>query len=161
MINKDCYLCSIRLLTRRDYSQHELTKKLLKRDFQLADITQVLEKLKEMKYLDDQRYLEGRVRYYLKSKKGPDYILKKCQELRLEISYTLIEDITNELQINQDEHIQYHIQKKLESLRIKKKRYSSNEAYKIKSKVILYLVSKGYKVFNINTYLRDLDYELS
>lgn len=46
---------ALRLLTRRDHSVMELRRKLLQRDYREPEISEALDRLRELKYLDDSR----------------------------------------------------------------------------------------------------------
>lgn len=157
---KECYSTSIKLLTRRDYSSFKLSQKLEEKGFEPDDIELTLEKLRGQKYLNDQTYLEGLVRHYARNKKGPEYIIPKCEAEGLAITEELIHETYETLGLEIDEMIKEHIQKKLRFDNTKFKDLSSEERFKQYSRLSRHLLSKGYIVKNIERYLpNESDYE--
>lgn len=150
---KDCYSSSIKLLVRRDYSTYKISKKLLEKGFEESEIEETVEKLMGMNYLNDQNYLEDRVRHYARNKKGPHYILKKCEDEKLPVTESLIHEIYETLGLSPEAMIQEHIQKNLEFNRIKINELSQEERLKLTLKLTRHLLSKGYIVQNIEQYI--------
>jgi len=64
---------ALRLLTRREYSQAELSERLLK-DFSAEDVEETLQWCTEKKLLSDERFLESRVRHRIYQGYGPRWI---------------------------------------------------------------------------------------
>lgn len=58
-----CIDAALKMLGRRDYAVKELTQKLLEKEYETEDVTQVINRLIELKYLNDERYASGRVKY--------------------------------------------------------------------------------------------------
>lgn len=58
---------ALRLLGRRDYSSAELRARLLRKGFAPAPVETVVERCRELGYLDDRRYAEERARALLRS----------------------------------------------------------------------------------------------
>ena len=52
------YAVAVRILSRRELSEKELSDRLTKRGFALEDIDHAIEKCKKLQYLDDERYAE-------------------------------------------------------------------------------------------------------
>lgn len=61
-LNKEALHSAIHLLSRREHSQKELIQKLLTREFQQDDLTEVIEHLLAKNYLSDERYAESMIR---------------------------------------------------------------------------------------------------
>lgn len=150
---KDCYSASLNLLIRRDYSRFKIKQKLEDKGYSLDDIEAAISKLEGQNYLNEKNYLEGRIRHYARNKKGPLYILKKCEEEKLPITEDLIYQTYHDLNLDIDEMIQYHIHKKLDFNRINIQELSSQEFFKLYSRLSRHLLSKGYIVKNIEQYL--------
>ncbi|PNU18996.1 recombinase RecX [Geothermobacter hydrogeniphilus] len=55
---QDPWPVALRLLTRRDHSRAELQRKLLQRGFDAEAVTRVLDRCRQLGYLDDRRYAE-------------------------------------------------------------------------------------------------------
>jgi len=56
---KDCFAAALRLLTRRDHSCTELSKKLVDRGFPQDQIKIAISECLRLNYLDDERYATG------------------------------------------------------------------------------------------------------
>ncbi|HHT48420.1 MAG TPA: regulatory protein RecX [Firmicutes bacterium] len=65
---------SLTLLGRRDYSVRELMRKLEGKGYQRDEIDAAVTRLREWKYLDDERYLRRLIEKYRKDKKSRSYI---------------------------------------------------------------------------------------
>ncbi|MFW6287176.1 MAG: regulatory protein RecX [bacterium] len=65
------------LLSYRDRSTHELQERLLKKGYQEEDILKVIERLKELSYIDDRSFAEKWVRDRIKHKPRGKNMLKK------------------------------------------------------------------------------------
>ena len=59
---KDCLAAALRLLTRRDHSRWELTRKLIDRGFSQGQIKSAVSQCLHLNYLDDERYATGYTR---------------------------------------------------------------------------------------------------
>ncbi len=150
---KDCYSSSLKLLVRRDYSTYKITQKLLEKGYPHDEVEKTLEKLKSQNYLNDQNYLEGRVRHYARNKKGPHYILQKCEEERLSVTEEFIYQTYKELGLTIPQMIREHIAKKLLFHNIQIQELDREKRFKLYSKLSRHLLSKGYIVKNIEQYL--------
>ena len=62
---------ALRLLSRREHSEQELTAKLLRKDVGVGTVTQVIADLKERDYLSDQRFTEMFVSSRIERGQGP------------------------------------------------------------------------------------------
>lgn len=67
------------LLSRREYSAYELTKKAQEKKFEQSEITQTLEELQSKDYQSDTRVVESMIAYY-QGKYGKAMIKRKCRE---------------------------------------------------------------------------------
>lgn len=77
---RDCYQAALRLLTGRDYTVLALQRKLLQREYDIAEITGVIERLVFEGYLQDRRYAERFIMSARESGRFVGYRLQ--QELR-------------------------------------------------------------------------------
>lgn len=71
---------ALALLSRRDYSQHDLSKKLQALSDDQSEIDSTLAWLQELSYLDDQRYAEAFVRDSIAKNRGPIRIRNELQQ---------------------------------------------------------------------------------
>jgi regulatory protein len=67
------------LLSRREYSAYELTKKAKEKGFELQDITESLQELQSKDYQSDTRLVESMIASY-QGKYGKSVIKRKCRE---------------------------------------------------------------------------------
>lgn len=70
-----------------------------------------------------------------------------------------IEDIDfhlNDLKVNINDHLKYHVKKKLDFNRVDLESLDDQEKYKLSYKLSNHLNSKGYKDFNIQTILKEV-----
>ena len=144
------YKYALKILTIRDLSAKRLRDKLIEKKFPLQDIQSTIEEFIKLNYLNDERYIEMRVRGLLNKKLGPLLIQSKLEQEGIRCSLELIEQIADEAKINIEENKQYLIEKKKASL-------SPNlDEFNAKLKIIRYLHSKGY--INSSTIWLDEDF---
>jgi regulatory protein len=67
------------LLSRREYSAYQLTKKAKEKKFEEPEITKAIEELQSKDYQSDQRFVEGMITSY-QGKYGKAMIKRKCRE---------------------------------------------------------------------------------
>ncbi|HAJ63009.1 MAG TPA: RecX family transcriptional regulator [Cyanobacteria bacterium UBA8543] len=67
------------LLSRREYSAYELTKKGQEKGFDLQEITEVIQELQSKDYQSDRRLVESMIASY-RGKYGKTVIKRKCRE---------------------------------------------------------------------------------
>lgn len=67
------------LLSRREYSAYQLTKKAKEKKYEEAEIAQAIEELQSKDYQSDTRVVEGMIASYL-GKYGKSMIKRKCRE---------------------------------------------------------------------------------
>ena len=67
------------LLSRREYSAYELTKKAKEKGFEQNDITEALQELQSKEYQSDTRLVESMISSY-QGKYGKSVIKRKCRE---------------------------------------------------------------------------------
>ncbi|MBQ6687592.1 MAG: RecX family transcriptional regulator [Bacilli bacterium] len=135
---KEAYYLAIKMLNTKMRTAKEINKQLKKKDISSTVINNIIDKLYQEKYLDDERYIKAYVNDQVNlSINGP-----------LKIKRELVELGFNELDIDSylntiDEEIWLT---KIDKYITKKLKASSNlSAYKLKIKVINELVNKGYK----------------
>ncbi|HEY9670882.1 MAG TPA: regulatory protein RecX [Waterburya sp.] len=68
-----------KLLSRRDYSTYELTKKAKEKGFALSDIEEAIQELQSKDYQSDTRLVESMIASY-QGKYGKSVIKRKCRE---------------------------------------------------------------------------------
>lgn len=79
---------ALRKLSRRDFAERELFEALLKLECPDADAARVVQELKAMGYLDDDRLMQAQARSCLASKRGPGALWQRLQRRGIEITRT-------------------------------------------------------------------------
>lgn len=74
-----CSYYFYKLLSRRDYSTYELTKKGQEKGFDIQEITEVIQELQSKDYQSDRRLVESMIASY-RGKYGKSVIKRKCRE---------------------------------------------------------------------------------
>lgn len=77
--NMTCLDYFYRLLSRRDYSAYELTKKAQEKGFESQEIAAALEELQRQDYQSDTHFIESMIATY-QGKYGKAVIKRKCRE---------------------------------------------------------------------------------
>ncbi len=70
-------------LSRRDHSSEELRGKLLRKGYDAAVVSEIMDRLRAERLLDDGRYLENFVAYHAARGQGPNRVRAKLRELGL------------------------------------------------------------------------------
>lgn len=135
-MNKECYLKAIRILTRKDYSIHKLTKKLLDLNFSNDDVSLVINTLVDERFLREDQYIESRVKGFMHKYCSPTFIQQKLSEENCKIEISSIIEIFEEYNYSTSYQIDYLIDKKLRSIK-----NVDNNTY---PKIMRFLLSKGH-----------------
>ncbi len=149
-----CKDAALRFLSRRLHSCGELKLKLIKKNFSKEIIGKVLTELKQKKYLNDEEFAFQFAKEKLK--RGKYGIHKIENELKSKgIEKTIFEKIISQIdEKNFQNNIFELIQKKIDQIK-----HKETDKRKIKSKIITYLLSKGYDYELIFNSLKDFDLE--
>jgi len=139
---ENCYQAllqySLRLIARKRYTEQELKKKLIaKKVGDGNDVINVIERLKELKYVDDGSFAADYISTRMKISPKGKQMLK--MELRMKgVSSLLITDAIEKADID-EESLAKRVITKYE------KRYIGLEKNKKKEKIMRLLISKGFK----------------
>lgn len=95
--NSDIYNYAIRLLSKRDYSEFNLRRKLQSKCDSSAVIDGVISKVQALGYQSDQRYIQHFISYSIAQKKGPIWIQAKLREKGLNGSQ--VENILGDIDV--------------------------------------------------------------
>lgn len=137
------------LLSKFDYSESELSKKLSLSGFNNEVIGIIIDYIKKFNYLDDRRYAENYILYKGKSK-SKKMILKELSQRG--IDQRLVNDLV-ENDIDEEDAINKLIAKKL--------KISKNIDTKFINKLSAYLYRKGFDYDLINDKISKLRYDYS
>jgi len=146
--NKKCYLLAIKMLAKKDYSRHKLSKKLIDRKFEKAIVNEVIDYLVEEKYLKEEYYIEARIKGFMYKNYSPDYIQQKLNQ---EFCYPEMEQITTifrEYNYDSEFQIKDLIRKKLNLMTVEK-----DNAQKSREKLIRFVLSKGHSYGEASGYI--------
>lgn len=146
---------AIRLLTRQDYSEYKLRKKLSEKNYPHDQIDLAIEKVKSYNYLREDLYLEARIKGLMRKNLSASHIKRKLEQEFLYPSEEYIYSIFSENSFTQNKQINDLIHKKLRNKDLKDLNFE--EKRKIKEKIIRHLQSKGHSysqsISSIENYL--------
>ncbi len=142
---KDCYLYSIKILTKKDYSIFKLKKKLKSKDFSEEKISTTIDYLVEKKFLRENEYIRMRAESLIKKSYSSTYIKQKLLHEELYIEEHEIDEIKVALGLDQQEIIKELIHKKT---------MSTNNCNR--DKALRFLQSKGYSYEEVESCINDV-----
>lgn len=151
-MNQRIYNYSIHLLARQDYSEFKLRQKLRsKKDNLPHEVDEVIEKLREKGLLREEAYRRLFIRKWMIKGEGEDKIRKRGSMEKLVFEDGEFEAISQELGFTDDDSIEKLIQKKL---RMKDIPTDPKEKFKLRDKVLRFLISKGHSYEDAKTSLQ-------
>ena len=141
-MNQRIYNYSIHLLARQDYSEFKLRQKLRsKKDNLPHEIEEVIETLKTRGLLREAAYRRLFIRKWMLKGESEEKIRKRGQLEALTFDEEEFTNAQNELGITEDESLDKLIQKKLRSKNLP---LDPKEKFKLRDKVLRFLISKGH-----------------
>lgn len=135
------YLYAIRLLAKRDYSEHKMRQKLKEKGFPAEHQDFAIAEIIEKKYLREDSYIESKIRAWIHKGYSPRQISFRFSQEKLNVSEDFISEVFSRERTSVEDQIQALMQKKRIDSSILE---SSKEAYKKRQKFLAYLVSKGH-----------------
>lgn len=138
---KEAYNYCIYLLSKRDYSKYKITKKLNSRKYSIETKEKVIQKIIDQGYLREEAYTTMRIKTLLYKGYANFFIKQKLAEEKLEVDDHRIDQLREENHISNHESIHYLLDKKL---RYKEIPEDKEQYYKLRDKVIRFLISKGH-----------------
>lgn len=147
MIDKEIYLHSIKLLSKKDYSIHKLTQKLLLKGHNECDIDEVIDVLIEKRFLNEKNYTKNRMQSLVLKFYSDNFIAQKLESEKLEFDLNVLEEIRYEEKLTQRAAIAKLFEKKLRIL--SKVEFDQ----KNKQKLISFMFSKGYSFEQIEAHI--------
>lgn len=129
---------ALRLITRKRYTQNELNKKLLaKKIGSKQDKAKVIDRLKELKYIDDKSFARDYITTRTQLNPRGKMLLK--MELRMKgIEDSIIKDALENASLDEEMLAERVISKRM-------KQYEGLDKYKKKEKIMRLLISRGFK----------------
>jgi SOS response regulatory protein OraA/RecX len=141
-MNTRIYNYSIHLLARQDYSEYKLRQKLRsKKDNLPHEIEEVLEKLKERGLLKEESYRRLFIRKWMMKGESEEKIRKRGAIEKLQFEDQEFEMCSRELGFSDEDSLEKLVAKKL---RLKEIPKDPAEKYKLRDKVLRFLISKGH-----------------
>jgi len=132
----------IHLLARQDYSEYKLRQKLRSKPQNLPHmIDQVIIKLVSRGLLREDRYRRLFIRKWMMKGEAEDKIRRRGEMEKLTFEDGEFESISEELGLTDNDSLEKLIQKKLRSKEIPT---NPEEKYKLRDKVLRFLISKGH-----------------
>lgn len=135
------YRYLIRLLAKRDYSEHKLTQKLKQKGYNKADIEVALTKVKDQNFLREDNYIESRVKGLLRKGYSPSLTLQKLRIENIDLDESTIIDMAHSNGIDLEQIKEELIAKKERSLP------DNIDEFKKRQKIAQFLASKGHYQF--------------
>jgi regulatory protein len=141
-MNQRLYNYCIHLLARQDYSEYKLKQKLRSKPDNLPhEIDEVLLKLNEHGLLREDNYKRLFIRKWMMKGEAEEKIRRRGAQEKLELNREDFELVKKELCFDDSESIEKLVAKKLRSKAIPQ---NPLERYKLRDKVLRYLISKGH-----------------
>lgn len=113
-MNKELLNYALRLLNRKDYTEKEIRDKLLKKSQNGEEINEVIEYLKEKRFIDDIRYAQNYLYFRLKRGYGKRRVVHEL------LNKGIGEDLIESVMTSEDESAEEVFLKKLTLLKGKK-----------------------------------------
>jgi SOS response regulatory protein OraA/RecX len=141
-MNQRIYNYSIHLLARQDYSEFKLRQKLRsKKDNLPHEVDEVLEALKSKGLLKEANYRRLFIRKWMMKGESEQKIRMRGAQEKLEFESEEFELVEKELGFSDEDSLEKLIAKKLRSKEIPS---DPQEKYKLRDKVLRFLISKGH-----------------
>lgn len=96
----DAFSKALKYISFQQRSTNEVIENLKKSNYNQAIITRTIEKLTELKFLDDERFAENTLNYCINTKKGPFVLERKLKEKKVneQIIKTILQEYTYDIQ---------------------------------------------------------------
>lgn len=135
------YLYAIRLLAKRDYSEHKMRQKLKEKGFPAEHQDFAIAEITEKNYLREDSYIESKIRTWMHKGYSPQQISFRFSQEKLNVDTETILEVFSKERTSVEDQIKQLMDKK----RIDESIFEpSKEGYKKRQKFLAYLVSKGH-----------------
>ena len=138
VLPKRAKLRAMNLLTKRDYSEYQLRKKLEEGEYSQEIVEEAIEYVKSFHYIDDTRYAKEYIRVYMESKSKMRILLDLSQK---GISKETVQRCYDEMVGDDENEVEMS---QIRTLLQKKKYNASTATYEEKAKISAYLYRKGF-----------------
>jgi regulatory protein len=147
------YMYLVKILSSRDYSEHQLREKLHGKQHSLEEIDSAINEIKSRGFLREEAYLEIRIKGFMTRGYSPDYIQQKLTEEHLSVTTETIDSVFTEYGLTPEDQIDRLVRKKIQG--------KSDLGYDQQSKALRYLLSKGHDFGNSKKVLKKIIDELT
>jgi regulatory protein len=147
---KTGYLYAIKLLTKRDYSKFKLKMKLASKSVNEDVADEIIEYLVDKKFLNEENYIEGRVKSLMLKGYSKEYIVEKLYSEQLQCSTQIIDGLFEEYKFSEEIQITHLLEKKLRGHSVK-----DLIDFNFRKKLLRYFVSKGHSIDDTNKVMED------
>lgn len=138
---KEAYNAILRLLAKRDYSFNKLTAKLKQKGFDASHIEEAIAMAQNKGYFREENYINAKIKT-LMFKGNSTHSIKMALDFEgLKIEQEYIQEYFDEYRVDHDDQIKQLMRKKIPRTGIPEDR---EERYKLKGKVIRFVMSKGH-----------------
>lgn len=139
----DCYIAALRILNYRFNSEGELRRKLTAKRFDRKAIDETIVRLRDEKWLDDERFAGALVRTRMSKKVGPRKIERELQAAGIdrETASRIVRDNNNEDREREDLQALYDKRKRMLIRRHGEGYPATAEG---RNKIAAYLLKQGY-----------------
>ena len=129
------------LFARRNHSEKEIREKL-GRNYVSATVDAVIEKLKKLKLIDDEKFAKEWSEYRLRNNKSRNFIMRELNKKG--IPRETASEILNSFSVNESELAYDAVKSRLQ-------RYKKLEPMKAKSKIFRFLAGRGFSYDTIES----------
>jgi len=156
-MTQTAYDYSINLLSKKDYSVFKLKRKLKQKDYDGLEISETVSKLIDLKYLRESEYRRNLIISLLGRSYENIYIIRKLAQEELTTEDTEINKYKIEIGYDTKSEANKLLEFKMKNIKVPQ---TSEEKFKIKSKLASFLSSKGFSYDDINEVInKKLNYE--
>lgn len=128
---------AVKILSKKDYSQHKLTKKLRDKNYSEEEVSSAVETLQKKRYLRDDVYAEDLAINLIQRSYGDLFIKEKLAHEKLLISDQALNGLRKERSLTEEIVIQQLIEKKLTNS-------DDLNSSKVRKRIYNYLLSRGF-----------------
>lgn len=153
---KKCYNNCLRLLSKRDYSRHKLSEKLVGRGFERSLVDEIINEFEEERLFREEFYTDARIRGLMRKNYSPYLIRLRLTEEKISVSEDYILNIFRENQYTIARQVKELVEKKARGIDFESLEFK--ERLRTYDKIKRFLLSKGHVINNINDYLKSEEF---
>lgn len=140
----------VRLLSKRDYSEHKLRQKLREKEYDKEEADFAIAYVVEKNWLREENYTKARIQAFLRKGLSQQHIVQKLKLEKITITSDDIDIVAKDISLDSDTQINGLLQKKFGKFTL-----SELKDQKQRAKMIRFLMSKGHSYDSISTALKE------